>query len=47
MTTKHKPATPLPPLLGVAVMRVCIEDQFTGMVREIERREALRRAGAQ
>ena len=33
----------LPPLLGVLVMRASIEDQFTGMVREIERREALRR----
>jgi ribosome-associated toxin RatA of RatAB toxin-antitoxin module len=33
----------LPPLLGVLVMRANIEDQFTGMVREIERREAARR----
>lgn len=33
----------LPPLLGVLVMRASIEDQFTGMVREIERREAGRR----
>ena len=33
----------LPPLLGVLVMRVTIENQFTGMVREIERREAERR----
>ena len=33
----------LPPLLGVLVMRASIEDQFTGMVREIERREAVRR----
>jgi ribosome-associated toxin RatA of RatAB toxin-antitoxin module len=32
----------LPPLLGVLVMRATIEDQFTGMVREIERREAER-----
>lgn len=29
---------PLPPLIGVAVMRSNIEDQFIGMVREIERR---------
>jgi ribosome-associated toxin RatA of RatAB toxin-antitoxin module len=33
----------LPPLLGVLVMRATIEDQFSGMVREIERREAARR----
>ena len=33
----------LPPLLGVLVMRANIEDQFTGMVREIKRREAARR----
>lgn len=33
----------LPPLLGVLVMRATIESQFTGMVREIERREAVRR----
>ncbi|MGE0876356.1 MAG: SRPBCC family protein [Burkholderiales bacterium] len=38
-----EPESALPPLLGTAVMRACIEDQFTGMVREIERREALRR----
>ncbi|MDA1118814.1 MAG: SRPBCC family protein [Proteobacteria bacterium] len=29
----------LPPLLGELVMRANIESQFTGMVREIERRE--------
>lgn len=34
----------LPPLLGELVMRANVENQFTGMVREIERREALRRA---
>lgn len=33
----------LPPLIGELVMRANIEDQFRGMVREIERREALRR----
>lgn len=32
----------LPPLLGELVMRATIKAQFTGMVREIERREALR-----
>jgi ribosome-associated toxin RatA of RatAB toxin-antitoxin module len=39
------PDISLPPLFGEVVMRMSIEDQFTGMVREIERREALRRAG--
>ncbi len=34
----------LPPLLGELMMRATVESQFTGMVREIERREALRRA---
>lgn len=37
-------ALSMPPLLGEIVMRSNIEDQFRGMVREIERREALRRA---
>jgi len=32
----------LPPLLGELVMRATIKAQFTGMVREIERREALK-----
>lgn len=41
-----EPDTYLPPLLGEAVMRANIEDQFTGMVTEIERREALRRGKA-
>ena len=36
-------ALSLPPLLGEMVMRSNIEDQFRGMVREIERRDALRR----
>lgn len=36
-------ALSLPPLLGEMLMRGSIEDQFRGMVREIERREALRR----
>jgi carbon monoxide dehydrogenase subunit G len=33
-----------PPLIGDLLMRSAIEDQFRGMVQEIERREALRRA---
>jgi hypothetical protein len=36
-------AESMPPLLGEMVMRSNIEDQFRGMVREIERRDALRR----
>lgn len=36
-------ALSMPPLLGEMVMRSNIEDQFRGMVREIERRDALRR----
>ena len=36
-------ALSMPPLLGELVMRLNIEDQFRGMVREIERRDALRR----
>ena len=35
-----EPDAPLPPLLGEAIMRANIEDQFSGMVREIERRAA-------
>jgi len=37
-------APAMPPLLGELVMRGNIEDQFRGMVSEIERRDALRRA---
>ncbi len=33
----------MPPLLGELVMRSNVTDQFRGMVREIERRDALRR----
>jgi carbon monoxide dehydrogenase subunit G len=33
----------MPPLIGEMLMRANIEDQFRGMVSEIERREALRR----
>ena len=36
-------ALSMPPLLGEWVMRANITDQFRGMVREIERRDALRR----
>lgn len=36
-------ALSMPPLLGELVMRANIADQFRGMVREIERRAALRR----
>lgn len=36
----------LPPLLGELVMRASIEAQFAGMVREIELREARRRAAS-
>lgn len=37
-----QPEVPLPPLLGEVIMRANIEDQFAGMVREIERRQAER-----
>lgn len=36
-------ADSMPPLLGELVLRSNIEDQFRGMVQEIDRREALRR----
>ncbi|MBC7803292.1 MAG: hypothetical protein H7Y16_05380 [Candidatus Parcubacteria bacterium] len=36
-------ALSMPPLLGEMVMRSNIEDQVLGMVREIERRDSLRR----
>lgn len=36
----------LPPLLGELLMRSSIRNQFGGMVREIERREAVRREAA-
>jgi ribosome-associated toxin RatA of RatAB toxin-antitoxin module len=34
--------TSLPPLIGVVLLRHAVGEQFLGMVREIERREALR-----
>ena len=37
-----QPDAPLPPLLEEVIMRANIEDQFAGMVREIERRQAER-----
>ncbi len=40
------PESDLPSLIGAALMRLSIQEQFTGMVREIERREAARRQGA-
>lgn len=40
-----KPEAELPPLIGEALMRLSIEQQFIGMVNEIERREALRQNG--
>ncbi len=41
-----EPENGLPPLVGEAVMRQTILSQFTGMVREIERREAARKRPA-
>jgi ribosome-associated toxin RatA of RatAB toxin-antitoxin module len=38
-----EPENGLPPLVGEALMRHTIVNQFTGMVREIERREAARK----
>jgi hypothetical protein len=37
-----EPDIPLPAFITVPLMRASIEDQFTGMVREIERRSHLR-----
>lgn len=41
-----EPNMPLPPLIGEMVLRANISDQFRGMVREIERRQAIRLAQA-
>jgi len=38
-----QPGLDLPTFITIPVMRASIEDQFTGMVREIERRESERR----
>ena len=40
-----QPETALPPLFGEVIMRARIEDQFAGMVREIERRRDARGDG--
>lgn len=40
------PESELPALIGEALMRHLIRDQFAGMVREIERRSAVRRRAA-
>jgi carbon monoxide dehydrogenase subunit G len=37
-----EPAVSLPAFISVPLMRTSVEDQFTGMVREIERRSRLR-----
>ena len=41
-----EPVQPMPPLIGELLLRASIENQFRGMVREIERRDALRRERA-
>jgi hypothetical protein len=41
-----EPSLPLPPVLGELALRLQVERQFAGMVREIERRESARREGA-
>ena len=40
------PAMDLPPFIGSTLVRISIHQQFAGMVREIERREATRKKGA-
>ncbi len=40
-----EPSAPIPLAMAVPLMRANIAEQFTGMVREIERREALRAQG--
>jgi ribosome-associated toxin RatA of RatAB toxin-antitoxin module len=41
-----EPENRLPPLVGESMIRHSIQSQFTGMVREIERREAARKRSA-
>ena len=41
-TGSIEPENRLPPLVGESILRQSLLSQFTGMVREIERREALR-----
>ncbi len=45
-TGSIEPENRLPPLVGESIMRQSILSQFTGMVREIERREAVRKQPA-
>lgn len=45
-TGSIEPENGLPPLVGESIMRRSIRSQFTGMVREIERREAARQRPA-
>jgi ribosome-associated toxin RatA of RatAB toxin-antitoxin module len=45
-TGSIEPENRLPPLVGESIMRQSIRSQFTGMVREIERREAMRKRPA-
>lgn len=45
-TGSIEPENRLPPLVGESIMRQSILSQFTGMVREIERREAVRKRPA-
>jgi ribosome-associated toxin RatA of RatAB toxin-antitoxin module len=45
-TGSIEPENGLPPLVGESIMRRSIRSQFTGMVREIERREAVRKRPA-
>lgn len=42
-TGSIEPENSLPPLVGESIMRRSIRSQFTGMVREIERREGARK----
>ena len=42
-----EPAIPVPVIIAVPLMRASISEQFAGMVREIERRQALRAPGTQ
>ena len=41
-----EPDSPMPPLFGELLMRSSVADQFEGMVREIERRDDVRRGRA-
>jgi len=41
------PASQLPPFIGVAAVRHAVEAQFTALIREVQRREALARQAQQ